>query len=416
MLTAGLSMPASTPPPVLLCFGDSITANGRWVAAPEAAGPWRLVNAGRSGRKTADIAAELPPALAAHPEAAGLMVFLGVNDLPARDPKPDDEKIAASLAHLQNAVDLALARFAPEAIFLVAPCTVDAAGLDSVNLAKGYQITPPLLARLGDGIADLARANRVNFIDLRETLGPGDFSDGLHPNARGDAALAQAIGRALADQGLPANGALRAGFYLVGDSISIDYHEALARECLGRFRYTRKGGLELARKDLDHPQGANGGDSTAVLAHLREALESPETLPDALLVNAGLHDIKTPPATGERQVSLTAYRANLVAIAELARTKGKRLVWITTTPVDEARHNARSRFFHRFEADVAAYNAIAREVMSAQGVSLIDLYGFTTGLDEPLYRDHVHFLPAVSEKQAAFVRARLDELFARATP
>ena len=79
--------------PALICFGDSITANGSWVDSPEAGAPWKLINAGRAGRRTSDIAAEFPPALAAHPEAQGVLILLGVNDLPARDSRPDEEKL-----------------------------------------------------------------------------------------------------------------------------------------------------------------------------------------------------------------------------------------------------------------------------------------------------------------------------------
>ncbi len=386
--------------PALLCFGDSITARGAWVDAVDAAGPWRLINAGRSGRKTSDLATEFPPALAAHPEAAGVLILLGVNDLPARDPRPANAKVASCLANLQGAVDLALTRFPAHAIFLAAPPNVDVNGMDSVNRTKGYDITPPILAQLAAGIEQLVRTTGVQFFSLYDALRPGHFSDGLHPNAEGDAALERVIGRALS----------RPAFYVVGDSISIDYHDALAQAVRGHYRYVRKGGLELARTDLDHPQGANGGDSAAVLAHVREALQNPAALPATILVNCGLHDLKTDPATGARQVSLDAYRVNLATLADLVHAAGKRLVWITTTPLDEQRHNARSRAFHRFERDLLAYNAAAREVMEARSVPVIDLHAFTAALEGPLFRDHVHFVPAVSERQASFIRESLDAL------
>lgn len=403
--------PPSDARPVLLCFGDSITALGTWVAAPEAAGPWRLINAGRAGRKTSDIPAEFPAALDAHPEAEGLLLLLGVNDLPARDPRPGDEKIAACLAHLKSALALALRRFAPAAIFLAAPPNVHAAGLDSVNLTKGYDIVPPLLARLESGIARLAREHGVRFFSLHGALQPTHFSDGLHPNPEGDRVIARLVGQSLSQAAPPPAASALPAFYLVGDSISIDYHEALERECAGRYTYTRKGGLELARSDLDHPQGANGGDSSAVLAHLREELSDPaSTLPPTILVNCGLHDLKTDPATGARQIPLESYRANVAAIADLVRDSGRRLVWITTTPLDETRHNSRSQFFHRHERDLAAYNAAAREIMAARKVPVIDLHAFTAARSGPLFRDHVHFLPEVSQAQAAHVRSALDAL------
>lgn len=399
--------------PTLICFGDSITANGLWVNAPETTQDWTLVNAGRAGRKTTDIPTEFAEALAQHPEATGLLIMLGVNDLPARDPRSDDDKIAACLAHIQGALDTALDRFHPDAILLAAPPGVDVDGMDSVNRTKGYPMVAPLLQRLEVGLEQLAQENGVRFVSLQQTVRPGQFSDGLHPNAEGDAAIAQALSKAL-PQPKPVfqQGALPA-FYLVGDSISIDYHDALERECRGHYRYSRKGGLELARSDLDHPQGANGGDSAAILEHLTEVLRSPSSLPETLLVNCGLHDIKIDATTGIQQVSLEAYRQNLEKIVKLVHESGRRLVWITTTPLDEERHNARSRAFFRHERDLATYNATAREVMDAHGVKVIDLYGFTVGLDVPLFRDHVHFYPQVSELQAGFLRSALDTLFSQ---
>ncbi len=391
--------------PSLICFGDSITAHGTWVDSAEAAGPWKLINAGRAGRRTSDVAKELPATLAAHPEAQGILILLGVNDLPARDSRSDEEKLNACLAHLETALDLAMARFPRESIFLVAPCGVDVAGLNAMNLAKGYGVVPPLLSRLEIGMERLARSRGVRFFSLLDTLQPGHYTDGLHPNAEGDAAIAAAVVKAFAGNApdpLPA-------FYLVGDSISIDYHEALERECLGRYRYSRKGGLELARKDLDHPQGANGGNSGRVLEHLHQVLQAPAAMADTIVVNSGLHDIKTDPATGKRQVSLEDYRKNLRAMLKLVLQAGKRMVWISTTPVDELRHNSRSSF-HRFENDVARYNAAAAKIMAEQNVLVIDLHAFSSQIKCDLFRDHVHFKSAVSQQQAEYIKAGLDRI------
>ncbi len=52
----------------------------------------------------------------------------------------------------------------------------------------------------------------------------------------------------------------------------------------------------------------------------------------------------------------------------------------------------------------------AREIMAAREVPLIDLHAFTAGLPAPLFRDHVHFAPWVSERQATHLRTTLDTL------
>lgn len=395
---------------VMLCFGDSITANGRWLPSTAASSGWTLVNAGRAGRKTSDIPAEFPTALAGHPRATGVLILLGVNDLPARDSRPDDEKVASCLANIEAAIDMALNRFHPGAIVVAAPPGIDAEGLDSVNRDKGYGAVPPLLTKLEAGLEALARDKGVQFVSLQDTLRPGQFSDGLHPNAEGDAAIAEALAGALPKPKPEFQAGSLPAIYVVGDSISIDYHDALVDEFRGTYHYSRKGGLELARSDLDHPQGANGGDSAAVLDHIRDVLKTRDDLPGTLLINCGLHDMKVAPATGKHQIRLDAYRRNLEEISTLVHASGRRLIWITTTPVDEERHNARSKAFHRYEKDLAAYNAAAVETMTAHGVPIIDLHGFTAGIDGEIFRDHVHFRPDVSLRQASFLRASLDTL------
>lgn len=124
-------------PNILLCFGDSITQNGEWVGEPSAPDGWIVRNAGRSGRRAAHIPEELPAALDAHRDATHLLIFLGVNDLPARDPRPGAEKVAAVLADIDHAVTLALPRFRPGRIILAGPANVDPARLSETNLEIG---------------------------------------------------------------------------------------------------------------------------------------------------------------------------------------------------------------------------------------------------------------------------------------
>ncbi len=391
-------------PHILLCFGDSITQNGEWVGAASAPDGWKLRNAGRSGRRAAHIAEELPAALEAHPEATHLLILLGVNDLPSRDPRPGAEKVAGVLADIDRAVTLALPRFRPGRIILAAPANVDPSRLSDINLEKGYDATPPLLADLGDGLRRLAARRGTRFVSFLHSVNPENLRDGLHPTPAGDAEIARDLRAhlSLSEPPLPR-------LYLVGDSISINYHDALADLCEGRYHYTRKGGLKHALSDLDSAQGANGGDSARVLAHLRALFASDADVADTFLINCGLHDIKANPRTGEKQVPLPEYRRNLEAMVSLVGGAGKRLVWITTTPVDEVQHQRHSRSFHRYEADLTAYNAAAAGIMESHGIEIIDLHAFTAALGADIYRDHVHFTPEVSARQAAFIRASLDK-------
>ncbi len=96
-----------------------------------------------------------------------------------------------------------------------------------------------------------------------------------------------------------------------------------------------------------------------VLAYLAGLQAAGSFHPDLLLLNCGLHDIKTDPVTGTRQVPLAQYRENLHAILAIIHTRDIRLCWVRTTPVEDERHNTRVAEFHRFNRDVEEYNAAA---------------------------------------------------------
>lgn len=196
--------------------------------------------------------------------------------------------------------------------------------------------------------------------------------------------------------------------YVIGDSISIQYGPYLKQYLSGVMDYSRKEGEAEALLNLDHPQGANGGDSSMVLAFVSALARSGGVDADVMLVNCGLHDIKREPATGTLQVPLEDYKDHLRSLVAVVRGMGVRLVWIRTTPCDEAIHNRISKGFHRFAADVAAYNEAADGIMRGAGVPLIDLYAFTLNLGPDLYCDHVHFLEPVREKQGAFIAGWLN--------
>ncbi len=191
--------------------------------------------------------------------------------------------------------------------------------------------------------------------------------------------------------------------YVLGDSISIQYGPYLQTYLTGRMEYSRKEAEEEALLKLDNPQGNNGGDSGMVLAFLKAKAASGGLDADLLLLNCGLHDIKTDPGTGRRQVSIDRYAGNLEAIIQTVNEMQCALAWVRTTPCDERVHNYPGIDFHRFSADCEAYNRVADQVMQNAGVPMIDLYAFTLNLGTDLYCDHVHFRDDVREKQAAFI-------------
>jgi hypothetical protein len=201
--------------------------------------------------------------------------------------------------------------------------------------------------------------------------------------------------------------------YIIGDSISIHYGPYLKQYLVGVMEYARKEGEAEALLNLDNPQGANGGDSSMVLAFLKGLARSGGVDADLLLVNCGDHDIKRNAVTGTVQVPIVDYECNLRSIVTMAREMRVPLVWIRTTPFDERIHNSAGLKFHRFASDAAAYNAVADRVMHEAGVPAIDLYTFTCNLGPDLYCDHAHFHEHIREKQAAFIAGWLNAWMAR---
>jgi lysophospholipase L1-like esterase len=198
--------------------------------------------------------------------------------------------------------------------------------------------------------------------------------------------------------------------FVIGDSISIAYGPALKTFLGSGLHYDRKRDRGEAREDLDKAVGANGGDSRMVLAYLKELQADRTFAADVLLLNCGLHDIKTDKATGKRQVEPDEYVANLKAICRLSKQMRLKLVWVTSTPVDDAVHNARNVGFFRYDRDVDTYNQLARRVFEKEHVPIIDLYAFSRAFPSDAYADHVHYRPEYVALQAAFIAGSLLSL------
>ena len=186
--------------------------------------------------------------------------------------------------------------------------------------------------------------------------------------------------------------------FVLADSISIHYGPFLEAYLQDTFMYDRKGkDKECDDLDIGSSQ-VNGGDSSNVLEYL--SLE-PDMEYDILLFNCGLHDIKT--REGVRQISEEKYEKNLKEILERVLARGKKIIWVNSTPVDDQKHNNSSKSFQRYNEFVLKYNEIAKKVMDEKKIPIIDLYSFTNSLDLPLYEDHVHFLEPVRKLHAAYI-------------
>ena len=192
--------------------------------------------------------------------------------------------------------------------------------------------------------------------------------------------------------------------FVLGDSISMHYGPFLETFVAGQFTCIRKGEKNAEPGDLNLGNDINGGDSTLVLEYLN-ARVARGFKPDLLLLNCGLHDIKTDPARGAKRVLIGQYEKNLREISRILQTSDIPVVWIRTTHVDETLHNRLIDAFWRYDHDVVLYNAVADAVFS--GTPIIDLYGFTKALGGNPFCDHVHFTEEVRRLQAAFIAGHL---------
>jgi lysophospholipase L1-like esterase len=115
--------------------------------------------------------------------------------------------------------------------------------------------------------------------------------------------------------------------------------------------------------------------------------------PDVVHLNCGLHDLRYDPGAENRVVSPTEYVENISRIMEeLTSRTSARIIWATTTPVNERWHQA-CKVSRRYEADVALYNRLALQAVAPFGVRINDLLGAVTarGRDRLLQEDGVHF-------------------------
>ncbi|MGL4453188.1 MAG: SGNH/GDSL hydrolase family protein [Sarcina sp.] len=195
--------------------------------------------------------------------------------------------------------------------------------------------------------------------------------------------------------------------FVIGDSVSIHYGPYLKEMLKNKFNYDRKRGLDDALINLDRPIGANAGDSKMILDYLIEE-ETKGINYDILIINSGLHDIRTERNTGSKQINEDEYEFNLNKIIDIAKRISNKVIWITTTPIIDEIHNSRKGGFLRYSEDLEVYNMIAKTVMENKDVEIIDLYSFTKDLGKDIYCDHVHFTNEVRRLQSVFITGYLS--------
>lgn len=168
---------------------------------------------------------------------------------------------------------------------------------------------------------------------------------------------------------------------IIGDSISIGYTAAVAREL-----------ADIA--DVVHNPG-NGQDTNNGLEHIDQWLAAGSW--DVIHFNWGLWDLcyRHPEATtqgkrdkvnGTLSVSIDEYAKNLEELVVKLKATGAELIFATTTyvPVNEA---------GRFTEDVKIYNRVAEQIMKRYNIKVNPLYNHSLKI-HPKYGkgdDDVHY-------------------------
>jgi lysophospholipase L1-like esterase len=178
---------------VIVFFGDSITRD--WPVG-EVAGA-RAVNAGIAGETTGQMRLRFERDVLGRRPAA-LHLLGGINDIGENQGPVPVEEIAANLEAM---VDLALAAGIPVVLGLLLPCTI---------VAKRPAIEPrPKVRQLNEWMRSLQKKGLACADYFGPLQGPDDClradctEDGLHPNARGYAAMTPVARAALARLGFP---------------------------------------------------------------------------------------------------------------------------------------------------------------------------------------------------------------------
>lgn len=197
---------------------------------------------------------------------------------------------------------------------------------------------------------------------------------------------------------------------VLGDSIALQYFAYLRDFLRPEFECFLKGDTEEALRDLDKATGSNGGDSNRIRKFLDEEISKDTLACEYLVLNCGLHDIRTDPITGMKQVDLQDYEKNLKYIIGLLQSHSIPTIWIRTVQVIERLHNDGRIGFYRYRIDVDRYNAVADGLMRDNHIPVIDLCSFSESFGAEYRRDHVHFIKEHQIAQAKWIASKIMAL------
>jgi hypothetical protein len=149
---------------------------------------------------------------------------------------------------------------------------------------------------------------------------------------------------------------------VVGDSISMNYHEAAKKALAGKANYYRVEG--------------NGGPSDRGVSAMELWLGDYTQKGlhwDVIQFNHGLHDLKQVydeknDSWGIHQVAIEDYKKNLEKEIAIMKKTGATLIWCETTPVP----NSSRGLYARRKGEAAVYNKAAMEVISKHPEILVN--------------------------------------------
>jgi acyl-CoA thioesterase I len=186
-------------PRQVVCFGDSITYGAQvdghsWVYFLSQEHPdIDFVNAGRSGRKTAD-KEELLPVLKKYPNANDYLIFLGVNDLK----NGNDSMVNSCVANMKWMINEIRKVNSNAKIVILAPTDINLKTINEINIQKKYNSnTKESLYELEEKYQTLAKDEHTRFISLLHVVSKPNYADGLHPNIDGQKEIAKAVWKGL---------------------------------------------------------------------------------------------------------------------------------------------------------------------------------------------------------------------------
>lgn len=238
----------------------------------------------------------------------------------------------------------------------------------------------PFLSGVRGGAADEGGSTHIGIMDVNEG------------QVEAEQARARLGTTAPADAGRPV-------VYSSGNSISMGYWPYLEGELHDTMDvyYQR----ELA-KDMPDIGLRNNGHAHLAYAVLQAAYKNERFRPDYILINFGLHMIRT------HHGKVQAYGDWIAKFAAFAKAHDARMIWVNTTPYQQSFRPAQNE-------TIKAFNAIAAEVAARHGVPVVNLHACVleqvkAGGDKAVFTDGVHFTEDTKRKQAFFIAERIREV------